>query len=703
MDTVRRLKLLSLCFILSTLATAQSFTSKMYTVGTNPQKLIRANLNNDGAEDIVTANSDGTITVLVNNGDGTFRRQDATARTTGTGLMDIAAGDINKDGKTDLIVLESLANSATNINLLTGRGDGTFNAPVTVATQEHGAALAVADFNGDGNLDIVFGWNIPGDNGQVSANITIYYGDGSGGFPTHTDMIKVGAQADYANGESGYQINHINVGDFNHDFKQDFAITECCAGSFVQLGSGTVFTNDGAGTAFTQHQFYIDPALELRVADVNKDGQADILVPYRGCHTPCFGVGVFTSPASSPNGFDMPGPANFVPEAFPSATAADFGGGTSVAYSVAGYTDSTPSTETGLIAFARPNSSGGYSIFSTYNTGPLALRYLTYADWNKDGRQDLAAIADEFPFTGAVNSQVAVYTNTGVVGGSCVASTNRTVKICSPAAGSTVTSPVHVVAGLRSDSGVSAAQIYLDGTKIYQGPAGTVSVDQSISMSTGTHKITVKGWDSSGSFSSSVSVTVSASTTSCSATANRTVNICAPANGATLQNPFQLIAGLRSDSGITAAQIYLDGTKVFQAGAGTTSINQAMNLTLGTHKITVKGWDSAGSFSSSISITVSSSAPPPSCSAPANRTVNICSPTSGSSPQSPVHVLAGLRSGTQITAAQIYLDGKLVYQGPAGTTTVDQEINMVPGSHKITVKGWDSSGSFSSSVTFNSI
>jgi hypothetical protein len=65
-----------------------------------------------------------------------------------------------------------------------------------------------------------------------------------------------------------------------------------------------------------------------------------------------------------------------------------------------------------------------------------------------------------------------------------------------------------VLAGLRSDAGISAAQIYLDGTKVFQYPAGAKIIDQSISMAAGSHRITVKGWDSSGSFSSSVSITV---------------------------------------------------------------------------------------------------------------------------------------------------------------------------------------------------
>jgi len=194
--------------------------------------------------------------------------------------------------------------------------------------------------------------------------------------------------------------------------------------------------------------------------------------------------------------------------------------------------------------------------------------------------------------------------NTGYGVGTCVATTNRTVKICSPTAGGTVSSPVRVVAALRSDAGIKSAQIYLYGVKVFQGPAGTTSINQSLTLTSGTHKITVKGWDSAGSFSSSVTITVTAGNTSCSATTNRSVKICSPTAGAPISSPVDVIAGLRSDAGITAAQIYLDGVKVFQAPAGTKTVNQNLSMGVGSHKITVKGWDSSGSFSQSESITV---------------------------------------------------------------------------------------------------
>jgi FG-GAP-like repeat/Bacterial Ig domain/FG-GAP repeat len=595
--------------MLSSVLSAQTFTSTNYTVGTNPQKLIRADVNGDGAIDLITANSDGSVTILLNNGNGTFHRVDAVG---GTALTDIAAADFNKDGHQDLVVLNQTA-TTTELNLLTGRGDGTFNAPVTIDAKVGGAAIAVGDFNHDGKTDIAFGWNQkstvvnPASGGfDTHANVTIYFGDGTGAFPTHKDMLSIGAQADYANGESGYQIRVMNSGDFNHDGKTDFAIGECCGGSDVELGSAAAYLSNGDGT-FGEHILYSSIPNELRVGDIEGNGTTDLLIPYHGCHSPCNGVTAYRNVATSPSGLDLPdffgnGSGGITDHAASATVGAFNGPGTRViAYTGYGFSFDPGSTEQGMLAFATVNGSG-YTLQSTIDTSADVLAWITSGDFNKDSFDDLAGIVQSVDWSGTV-TQVRVLTNKGAGGGSCSATSNRTVNICSPTAGATVTSPVQVLAAVRSDAGVSAAQIYVDGTKVFQGPAGTTTVNQSLTLSLGTHRITVKGWDSAGSFSSSITVNVAASRT-CSASANRTVTICSPTAGSTVPSPVQVQAGLRSDAGISAAQIYLDGTKVFQGPAGTTFVNQSISMAVGSHRVTVKGWDSAGSFSSSVNFTV---------------------------------------------------------------------------------------------------
>src|SRR6185369_2076451 len=75
------------------------------------------------------------------------------------------------------------------------------------------------------------------------------------------------------------------------------------------------------------------------------------------------------------------------------------------------------------------------------------------------------------------------------------------IVISSPTNGSTVSSPVHVVAK-SSQTKITGTKVYVDGTSRYS-TSGT-SVDTYISMSSGSHRIVVKNWNSSGAITSSV-------------------------------------------------------------------------------------------------------------------------------------------------------------------------------------------------------
>src|SRR3954453_10887115 len=85
---------------------------------------------------------------------------------------------------------------------------------------------------------------------------------------------------------------------------------------------------------------------------------------------------------------------------------------------------------------------------------------------------------------------------------------NPSVTICTPTNGSTVSSPVHVVAGTTDSNTISYLQIYLDGVKAYEVKAK--SLDTNITISTaGTHRLTVQAKDSAGAiFKEPISVTV---------------------------------------------------------------------------------------------------------------------------------------------------------------------------------------------------
>lgn len=91
----------------------------------------------------------------------------------------------------------------------------------------------------------------------------------------------------------------------------------------------------------------------------------------------------------------------------------------------------------------------------------------------------------------------------------CALSTlNRTVTICSPSNGSTVASPVRIIAGTTDVTPVKLTQVYLDGKKIYETALSAINVG--LPIPAGTHRLTVQGLDTASVFfKKTISITVS--------------------------------------------------------------------------------------------------------------------------------------------------------------------------------------------------
>ena len=112
-------------------------------------------------------------------GDGTLEQTDAVTihlqsdwYMTQVGRQRIAAGDINGDGKTDIVIKTN-----SGLLVLAGRGNGKFEAqPERFTSSDYGPGygLHIADIDGDRNNDVVF---------DGAGIVTVFFGDGRGGFP----------------------------------------------------------------------------------------------------------------------------------------------------------------------------------------------------------------------------------------------------------------------------------------------------------------------------------------------------------------------------------------------------------------------------------------------------------------------------------------------------------------------------------------
>jgi hypothetical protein len=257
--------------------------------GKQPISLVLGDFDRDGDLDIAsTSFADGDVSFLQNNGAGVFTEPFALTRTfVGFNPRWIMTADLNKDGVLDLAVAVN-GISGTIIHVLKGAGDGTFTSLGTHAAGAGPVSVAVADFDNDGNPDLV-----------ASADKTfVYLGDGGGGF-----SAEVGFAA-------GSGLAGVAAGDVNGDGRHDIAVAVGGSGQVAILLNNAGFGCPAVsfGPAARTFAAGASPVGAAR-GDFNKDGRLDVVVTNFG--TPgsvsvllANGPGLFASPASYPVGDD---------------------------------------------------------------------------------------------------------------------------------------------------------------------------------------------------------------------------------------------------------------------------------------------------------------------------------------------------------------------------------------------------------------
>src|SRR5262249_26435048 len=134
------------------------------TAGNSPQRMKAAALDQTGVLSLVVSNlDDNTVDVFAGRGDGTFTLASTMNFSGSNPAVETVAGfelaDLDGDGLADLAVFVSDAVNPTapnTIRVLKGKGDGTFQSPVTTVFTAAGApspgGLTAVDFDGDGKL-----------------------------------------------------------------------------------------------------------------------------------------------------------------------------------------------------------------------------------------------------------------------------------------------------------------------------------------------------------------------------------------------------------------------------------------------------------------------------------------------------------------------------------------------------------------------
>jgi hypothetical protein len=118
----------------------------------NPVAVVAGDFNGDGKPDLAVSRIDGggKVSILLNNGSGGFTNTQ-TSYAVGSTPNSIATGDLNGDGKLDLVTGND---SDHTVSVLLGNGRGGFSPQTAYAVEGDPSSVAISDLNGDGKLDL---------------------------------------------------------------------------------------------------------------------------------------------------------------------------------------------------------------------------------------------------------------------------------------------------------------------------------------------------------------------------------------------------------------------------------------------------------------------------------------------------------------------------------------------------------------------
>jgi hypothetical protein len=244
-------------------------------------------------------------------------------------------------------------------------------------------------------------------------------------------------------------------------------------------------------------------------------------------------------------------------------------------------------------------------------------------------------------------------------------------------------------------------QVWYNGVKRWENPVSSADFFLA-AEGTGPYKITALAHDVSGRwFQSSVSINITQQLFGCAAEQTtgqgpRSVIICSPADGEIHFSPVFLAwnaiaaAGEQSKS----VQIFVDGKSVFQTPPALSDgfpLSQIyLPMSVARHRISIQGYDSQGSFKSTIYMKVNKihlGCPPPL----ALPDINVCSLTDGQTVSGVILVQAAAAASTGIKHFAEILDGNQVF-AISNHAWLDNGVSVSPGPHTLIIQAATNSG-----------
>jgi hypothetical protein len=237
-----------------------------YATGTSPISAELGDLDGDGKPEMVIANSaSSTVSVLrnVTIQTGTIDFDTKIDFPTGSDPFDVAIGDLDGDGKLDLVIVNSGSATLSVLrNTSTGAGIISFATKEDFETGELPFAVSIADLDGDGKTDLATA-NLNSRTVSVLRNTS-----------TSAGLIDFASKLDFIT--EAMPID-IAIGDLNGDGKLDLATANWASDSFTFLSNNS--TSAGVISYDPMEAIFVgDTTRSIAIGDLNGDGKPDIAV-----------------------------------------------------------------------------------------------------------------------------------------------------------------------------------------------------------------------------------------------------------------------------------------------------------------------------------------------------------------------------------------------------------------------------------------
>jgi len=254
---------------------ASSFAPKVdFPTGTEPIGAIFADVDGDGKLDLIVANETGNSVSVFRNtsASGSISSGSFASKidfTTGVTPLIIAVGDLDGDGKPDIVVVDAVSDSVSilrNTSTLGSITSGSFAAEVGFVTGAIPNGIAIGDLDGDGKPDLVVTNN-------NSNSVSVFRNIGTSGSITTSSFA---AKVDFATGTNPI---FVAIGDLDGDGKADLAVANNISNN-VSVLRNTSSPGSITGTSFAAKIDFaagVNP-VGLVIGDADGDGKLDLMI-----------------------------------------------------------------------------------------------------------------------------------------------------------------------------------------------------------------------------------------------------------------------------------------------------------------------------------------------------------------------------------------------------------------------------------------